>query len=183
MARRYELGRQARTRALIWRYCLTIGAFVLFAALLEVSLFARWKPFGAVPDLMIATVFAFSFFCGCYAGAITGIAAGVLIDALGSVGISILPVVYLLVGYVSGYYAKLLSASRYGNYLFYLLFVVLVRAAVTVLYASLNFAEIHLPEILLHAVLPEAAGTFLFGALLFFPVWALARWMERGQRK
>ncbi len=167
MGKKYIEGYRSRTRAMALRYTVSISVLVLMTAILQVSLFGRLQILGAVPDLSICIVLLIAYFFGQYAGAITGIGAGFVIEALGSVGISILPIVYLLIGYVAGYYAKGVGGKRFLPYLAYLGVTLIIRAATTVAYACMNYQAINLPKILLQSVLPELFLTALCGITLY----------------
>lgn len=176
---KYILGRQAKNRSLIIRYCSVIGLTVFFIAILQTSVFSRIKPFGATPDLMIATVTAISVLCGYHTGAITGIVAGFLIDALGSTGFSILPLVYFLLGYLVGYYTKIISAQGFLSYLVCLVISLVVRALTSLLCTYLVYRQFSVPTFLLKVALPEAIGTMVFGIVLFFPIFLLVKWLKK----
>lgn len=174
------LGYRARERSRIILYTVTVGIMILVFSSLQVSLFARIRPFGAVPDLMLCLVLGIALFGGEYAGAIAGIAAGFVIEAIGSRGISLLPVAYMIYGYVVGYYAK--HTRGYLSYLFYLGIGLLLRAALTVAYTCMNYRIIDLPSILLYSVLPELLGTALVGCVMYVIVKPLCFLMDRGKQ-
>lgn len=179
MARNRILGYQARTRSRMIAYTVTFALLILFLACMQVAFFGKLQLFGAVPDLMICTVLIIAYFSGAHAGAMTGIAAGFVIEALGSRGISILPVVFMIGGYLVGYYAHLLNAKRYSTYLFYLAGALALRAALTVVYACINYQSVNLINILLHSVLPELGVTAVAGLILYFPIGGICRLLER----
>lgn len=179
MPQKYILGRQAQNRSMIIRYCTVIGLTLVLAVILQTSVLSRSKPFGATPDLMLCTVLAFSFFLGCHAGGITGIVAGYLTDALGSVGFSLLPLIYFLLGYFIGHYVKVLNARRYVFYLVTLGIALVVRFLTTLIYTLLSLSSFHFPSFLLSVALPELLGTALFGAALYFPIYAICRRLTR----
>ena len=178
---KYILGRQAKNRSLVIRYCTVIGITIFIVAILQTSILSRIKPFGATPDLMIATVTAIAVLCGCHTGAITGIVAGFVIDALGSTGFSILPLVYFLLAYLIGYYTKIISAHGFLSYLVCLVISVAVRALTSLLYTYLTFRQFHIPTFLLKVAMPEAIGTLVFGIVLFFPIFFIVKWLNQKQ--
>ena len=179
MSQKYVSGYRAQTRARAARYILSISGAILLLAVLQTTLFARARIFGAIPDLMLCAVICIAYFLGRYAGAVTGIGAGVLIEALGSVGVSILPVVYLLCGYLAGHYARAVTPKRYGAYLVYLAVALPVRAATTLTYACLSYHSIDLPKILLQTVLPELVATAICGCVLYVPLMLLGRAIDK----
>lgn len=171
---------QARKRAV---FCtLAVSLMILLLSSVQVSLLARFQLFGATPDLMLCFVLCIFYFWGKYAGAVTGIAAGFVIEAIGGQGISLLPVIYMLFGYVGGAYARTVHPKRLIPYLFYLFCGLVLRAAVTLLYACMMWEKVSLPDILLNSVLPEAGGTLIVGILIYAPIKGLCGLVDRVTR-
>ena len=179
MSQKYILGHRAQTRTRAIRYTVLIGLLLILLAVLQVSFFPRFRLFWGIPDLMIVAVLCLSYFSGRYMGAITGIAAGFLIDAIGSTGIVILPLCYLFLGYLAGHYAKVLGHSGYLSYLVYLGITLLYRAVITVLLACMSYSSVNLIKILIYSVLPEMLMTALAGCLLYFPLKLLCIFLAK----
>lgn len=165
------------------RYTVSISALVLLVAVLQVSLFGTLQIFGTVPDLCICTVLLIAYFFGPYAGAITGIGAGFVIEALGTLGISVLPVVYFLVGYFMGYFAKGVSGKRFFSYGIYLAVTLAVRSVTTVAYAGMNYQYLDLPKLFLQTVFPEAFLTAVCGCALYPAVKCFCRLVARERKE
>ena len=166
----FSSGRPVKGRDRLVRISLLCGLLLLLGALLQVTLLSEWRIFSTVPDLMLVLVVALGFFCGMHTGAVCGIAGGFLIDALGSFGLSVLPLFYMLVGYIVGHYARAVYPKRFGAFLPYVAISILCREAVTLTLAAATYREVHLPSLLLRSVLPEAVLTFLWAMLLYFPM-------------
>ena len=180
---KWSADRHARTRAEIVNSIILIGAVVLVLSTLQVTLFAREKIFGAVPDLTLVAVLCVAYFRGRYAGAVTGIGAGFLIDAMGAVGISLLPLAYLFFGYTVGYFTRTQIQKKYDVYLLCLVAALLFRAVLTTAYTVYSYKTLQLGEILSHAVLPEFFATAISGLILFFPLLPLLGRQKRKDRK
>ena len=181
---KYILGRRAQTRSEAIKYTAAIGGLLVLVSVLQVSFFARFRFFGAVPDVMLCTVLCLAFFCGRYTGAISGMAGGFLIEAIGGTGgVVLLPLIYFLYGYVVGHYCRAVILKRFSSYSFYLFTAVALRAAVTLLYACLTYERIRLPYLFLQILLPEAAGTRLVGCVLYFPMRLFYRLLHQSRRK
>ncbi|MBQ9806034.1 MAG: rod shape-determining protein MreD [Clostridia bacterium] len=179
MSQKYILGRHAQTRKQSVRYVVVISLLLLLLSVIQLSFFGRFRIFGAIPDLMIAAVLCIGFFTGPYTGAVSGIGAGFLIDALGTSGISVLPLCYLLAGYLTGYYARKESQKGLVQYLIFLAVTLVYRAVITVLYAWIVLGSSNFAALLLGAVLPELFGTALAGLALYFPMRLLCGWLEK----
>ena len=175
MSRNRIMGFEAKARSRLVVFCISLALLLLLGAILQTSVFGRLTYVGAVPDLMICIVTCVAFFNGRYHGAITGIAAGALIETLASTGIVLLPLFYMLFGYIAGHYARAVQPKRFIPYLFYLMFALFLRAGLTVLYACLTYRNIHLLQILLHAVLPEMLATAIAGVCLYLPLMLFCR--------
>ncbi len=176
MARNRILGYRAQTRASILANTVVYASFFLLLALIQTSLLGRFRPFGTLPDLMLCGVLGVAYFAGKYTGAISGLFAGFLIEALGSQGLSLLPVLYLLLGYTLGHYASAGGARRALRYLIFLSVSLLMRAGVTVWYVSLTYGTVFpLSYTLFEVVLPELIATAVSGLILWIPCGLVAR--------
>lgn len=159
---------KARSRLIV--FALLLALLLLLGAVLQTSVFGRLTYIGAVPDIMLCIVTCIAFFNGRHHGAITGLAAGALIECIASTGVVLTPLFYMLFGYLAGHYGRAVQPKRFVAYLFYLMFALFLRAGLTVLYVCLIYHNIHLLQILLHAVLPEMLTTALAGILLYLPM-------------
>lgn len=179
MSGKYIRGRFSQNRIRAAKFILTELALFLVLILLQTTLFARYRIFGAIPDLCYAGLILVSYFCGKETGAVTGIAAGFAVEALGSVGISLLPVFYLFCGYVCGYFTRAILPRRFSAFAAVLGVAVPVRAAITLIQMCLTYSSVNLPRILLYSLLPEMLATALFACALYWPVRKLCAWMEK----
>ncbi len=179
----YSQRQSAQARNTMLRYILVISLTVFVLALLQLCVLGKFRILGVIPDLMLVGVLVFSFFLGRYTGAITGIGAGIFIEALGSTGISLLPVFYLLCGYIAGHYARAVIPKRFTVFLLYFGIALLLRSGITVTYVCLTDSRIHLPSILLHIVLPELFVTAVCGCLLYHPLRLLCLFLEKKAKR
>ncbi len=179
MSQKFVFGRLSQNRARAVKFVLTETILFLAVILLQTTLFARIRLFGAVPDLCFVTLILVSYFCGKEVGAITGIVTGFAVDALGSLGISLLPIFYLFCGYLFGYFTRAIYPKRYSSYLVVLAAAIPVRMVITFVCICINYQTIHLIEILGGILLPEAAATVIFATVLYFPVRKICIFMNR----
>ncbi len=170
---KYILGRRAQSRSEVLRYSILLAVTLILVATLQVSLFSRFRLLGAVPDLMICTVLCFAYFDGLHTGAIAGIAGGFLIEAIGSTGVILLPLFYLLLGYLTGHYARTVVPRSYLPYLVYLGLTLILRMGLTLFYACISYRSIDLPLLLIRTLLPELLVTAIAGCVIYFPM----RWI------
>ena len=175
MSRNRMMGFESKARSRLVMFGIWLALILLLGAILQTSVFGKFTYIGAVPDIMLCIVLSISFFSGRHYGAITGIAAGALIEAMASSGIVLLPLFYMLFGYLTGHYARAVQPKRFIPYLFYLMFALFLRAALTILYACLTYQSIHLVQFLIHAVLPEMLTTAVAGVCLYLPLKLFCR--------
>ena len=179
MSQKYIRGRASQNRIQAAKYILTECGLFLAVILLQPTLLSRYRILGAVPDLCYVTLILVAYFCGKETGAITGIAAGFAVEALGSVGISLLPVFYLFCGYVCGYFTRAIVPRRFSAFAAVLGVAIPVRGAITLIYMCVTYRSVNLPQLLVHNILPEMLVTALFALPLYWPVKKICEWLNR----
>ena len=75
---------------------------LIFFALLQTTIFARFRFFGAVPDLMLPLVIAVGMTEGARWGAVFGVIAAFVIESLGGAPVSLLALLYAPAGCLAG---------------------------------------------------------------------------------
>ena len=175
MSRNRMMGFEAKARSRLVVFGVSLALLLLVGAIFQTSVFSKLTYVGAVPDLMLCIVLCVSYFNGRHHGAITGLAAGALIEAIASSGVVLSPLFYMVFGYMAGHYARAVQPKRFIPYLFYLMFALFLRAALTILSACLTYQNISLLQIIAHAVLPEMLATALAGVCLYFPLMLFCR--------
>ena len=175
---KYIMGHRAKTRSVIIKYTVIVGLLLIVLASMQASLLSRFRIFGAVCDLMICAVVCMAFLGGRHMGAIVGIAGGFLVEALGSTGVMLLPLFYMLLGYIVGHYARAMQ-KKYTSYLLYLGLTLLYRAVITLFYTCITYQSINLPQIILRILLPEAILTAIAGCVIYFPMLLLFWGLEK----
>jgi len=140
-------------------------------ALLQTTVFARFRPFGAIPDLMLAFTVAIALTEGERFGAVCGLIAAFIIESLGSGSVSLLPLLYMPAGYFCPIITRLYLTDSLPVRLIYTAVCTLARVLITLFYLALTVPRFDLPVILGDIILPEYASTFLMS----LPVHALVR--------
>ncbi len=182
MAQKYIMGHRAQARERVVRYFVLTAVLLAVCATVQVSVLSRYRIFGVAPDMMLSVVLLLGYFGGRQLGAICGIAAGVLVEAMGWHGIVLLPLFYLFCGYLTGHYARSLT-NGFLLYLPYLAIALPCRAAVTLLYASLTYQSIHLTDLLMQTLLPELLLTAALGCALYSPMKGFYGLLERKSKQ
>ena len=146
--------------------------------LLETTFFARFRPFGASPDILIVTVMAIGMYDGGRAGAVYGIWIGFVADTLGGAGITVLPLAYMLVGYICGVVAEDYYRRTVLLFLIFDAAVCAARMFITLLYVFLTWPSFDFGAVFGAAILPELAATAVCAptpAIILLPVYLIFR--------
>ena len=155
--------------------CLSL--LVLFFVFLQTSFFGFYPIFGAVPDLTLILVLSSGLFLGEKAGGLVGLFGGILLEALGSFGVTLLPLLYFLLGFFAGFYGRV-RGETFPGYLLYFGISLAYRAIITIIYANMTYQSVNFLQLLWHTILPEALATAVVGLLLFLPLRALCRRLD-----
>ena len=173
----YEFGPGTHSRKKFSTSVFFLLLVLLGAALFQTSFFGFLKLFGAVPDLTLIVILCAGLFLGDRPAGILGLAGGILLGALGSFGISLLPLFYFLFGFFVGTYGKGRGES-FPGYLLFLSISLVYRAIMTIIYASMTYRSVNFLTLLWRAVLPELLATAILGILLFLPLRAICRRLD-----
>lgn len=145
--------------------CIVCGVLLILFSLLQTTLFTRFRPFGAVPDLILPLVVAVAISEREKFGAIFGIIAAVVIESLGGSAFSILTILYMPVGYIVGalsvHYFRDSAAVR----TLYTVSTSLLRALFTIFILLATVGGITFISLMADAVLPELLANILFAIL------------------
>ena len=158
------------------KFIVTEMGLFLILLILQTTVMARWRWFGAVPDLCFAGLILLSCFCGKETGAVTGIALGFCVDALGSTGISLLPVCYLFCGYLWGYFGSVYGRQSTLTCFLLALAALPVRTVITLLLTLLSHHGVTFLPLLLN-LLAELGANALATVALFFPLRRIGRFL------
>ena len=167
MRRRYR--REGISPDLIKRVLL-YGLLLLLLSAAESSFLGQLRYLPAVPDLILGATVAVTLLDSQRAGAVFGVAGGFLSDALGSTGISLSPILYLLVVLTVG----ALASKMMGNLPSYSLLMIpalLLRGGFSLGVATLLWGYSPLAFVLRHMVLPELVWT----AILCIPTYGAVK--------
>jgi len=147
-----------------------VGALLILFALLQTTLFSRFRPFGAVPDLILPLVVAVAMSEREKFGAIFGIVAAFVIESLGGGAVSILPILYMPVGYIVGALSVYYFRDSVVVRALYTVVTSLLRALFTIFTLLATVGGITFISLMGDAVLPELLANVIFATLPHFAV-------------
>lgn len=135
---------------------------MVFFVLLQTTVFSAVRPFGAIPDLMISFTAALAVTEGRKWGAVFGIIAAVVIEALSVNDVTLLPLIYMPIGFFCGVFCKYYFTGSFPVRTIITFATLPLRAIVTAAYAYFSPISITSAEIFYDIVLPETAATLFF---------------------
>ncbi|MBQ7921344.1 MAG: hypothetical protein IJ325_02045 [Clostridia bacterium] len=134
-------------------------------ALLQTTLMTRFRPFGAVPDLMLPLVVGIAMTAREKWGAVSGIIAAFVIESLGGASLTILPLLYMPVGYLCGILSIQYFRDCFAVRAMYTVVTGLLRGVVTLIILYATTPNTSLIDAVCVAVIPEFFATVLFTPL------------------
>lgn len=143
-----------------------VGALILVFAMLQTTVFAKFRLFGAVPDLMLSLVIAMGITEGERWGSITGLICAVLIEAVGGGGgLNLLPLLYVPVGFTTGILGTYYYKDSVPVRAIYQAGIGLLKCVVTVLYTYSAFEKVSFGLVMTGVVIPEYFSTLLMSVI------------------
>ena len=145
---------------------------VLLFAVFDSTVSHRIGFYGTTPSLCLALIAATAVFDGKKAGSVVGLSAGVVTHALGGVGVSILPIVWALLGWFSAARehgtpsrdnADRDFLRRFSNFAVCLALCCGVGIVTTAVSLFLTAGRFNIFSAFVKLLLPEALGTFVYG--------------------
>lgn len=149
---------------------LICAVLIIFFAMLQSTFFSRFKPFGAIPDLMFALTVAIAFSEGEKWGGVCGIAAAVIIDSLTNVGISLLPILYMMAGVMCGYLVRDFFSNTALPRVAVITLFTFGRSVVTLI-CAVTVTDAPISSIIIDMIIPEYFSTVLMSAPVYLVVW------------
>lgn len=160
---------------------LTYLGLLCFFAVLQTAFFSRFGLFDSTPDLMFAGVITISMFEGEKGGGIAGIAAGFLIESIGGVGLSLLPLPYMLCGYICGLCFNYIYNRNFATWALFILISFIFREVFTLMYISIIRPSTSFFYAFRSVLLPEYFSSVLAAPLLYFLIRPVAKLFHRGR--
>lgn len=160
-----------------------VAVYALYAAVLicTVSSFlpaAGYK--GAIPDLILCATVAVAYFEGERSAAVFGTAAGFALEAVGSVGFSILPVFYMLAGCVGALLFSRALQKHFGAYMLYTALFMLMRSIISIIYIQFSMPDYSIATAFDRVLLDEYGLTLVCAAIVFFATMGISRLLKIG---
>ena len=169
MVHMWHLGLAIDTESIIKG--LVAGFLIFFFSMLQVTVFSALRPFGAVPDLILPLVIAIGITEGERWGGVCGLAGAFLIEALGSAGVTVLPLLYVPCGFIAGVLGTYYLRDSVVIRVIFTFASGILRALFTVICVLITYKSPSASVMFRNIVFPEFIATFIFAALPHITAW------------
>ncbi len=150
---------------------LICAALIVFFAMLQTTVFARFKFFGTTPDLMFALTIAIAFSEGEKWGGVCGLICAIVIDSLSGYGLTLLPIAYVAAGVLCGNLVRDFFSNTALPRIAVITLFTIGRSVISLISASF-LVNITFLEIMSTIIIPEYFSTVIMSAPVYFIVWA-----------
>ena len=140
---------------------LLCALLIVIFSLTQTTLFTRLRPFGVVPDLMLPLTVAVAMTLREKWGAIFGIAAAFVIESLGGSSFTVLPILYMLTGYIVGILSSNYFRDSFAVRVLYTLVTSAARAVFSFITLLSTLANFNLLFVLKDVLIPEFFANLL----------------------
>jgi len=148
-----------------WLRGLVCALLLVFFTALQVTVFARLKPFGAVPDLVLPLVCSVAITTKEKWGAVFGLVAAFVVDSVTGATVAVLPLLYMPLAYCLGIISRYLFRDTLLVRFTYIAATSLLRSVVTLFLALATVGALSLPELAVKVLLPELLANIVFALI------------------
>lgn len=142
-----------------------IGVLIVFFTLLQTTLFARFRLFGAIPDLMLPFVIAVGTLEKERWGAVCALIAAFFIDAAGGTQITLLPLLYVPAAFAVGILTTHRLRDSFPVAAAYTVVTSILRGVITYIIATVTIHGITSSDVMLDIVIPEFGANLVIAAI------------------
>lgn len=152
----------------------TVGMIILDTLLIftcgviQTSFFPALSIFRASPDLLLSAVIGLAVWQGEKSGAVSGIGAGIMAMSLGGAGTALLPVFYMLSGYLTGIIAKINFKNNLLSWFIYMTAAAFSRSLFSFLYSLFALRDSNMLVTFANIVIPEFFMTVAFSVINYY---------------
>lgn len=161
----------------IFAVAIRVFLIVLFAVL-QTTVFVRFRLFSSTPDLVLAVVLAIAIRDKMIGGAAYGVLAGFIIDSIGAVGFAPNPLFLGAIGLFAGYFSQVRFSDNIAVRAIYIVAAALLKSMLTLMMCALTINGFVLSEVFVTTVMPEFFTTVIFCAVPFSAVWLCTRSLD-----
>lgn len=148
---------------------------VIFFALLQTTVFARFKPFGAIPELMLVLTIAIAVSEDEKTGAVFGLISAVVISSISGKNTVWLPLFYVPTGYICGYLSTYRFTRSIAVRFVYTLSACILRSVLTAAEAMKALKGATVLSVIEKILVPELLSTLILALPVHVIAWLCLR--------
>lgn len=162
---------------------ITLILTTIFCFLLQTTIFQSLKLAGISPNIMLILVVSIGFMRGRTEGMLVGFFSGLLLDILYGGYLGIFALVYLLIGYINGYFNHMFFSDEYllpiglilGNDL-------ILNLCIYILYFLMR-NRLDFLFYLRYTILPEMIYTIVITLVLYKLLLVIDSWLKSNEKR
>ena len=156
-------------KRMLLRRIIVYSILFFILGIVQCSFFARLKPFGATPNIVLGAVCAVIMLDNKKSAAICAIAAGYFIDALGAIPPSFSPLILLLSVAILGKVSDKMM-PQFASFSVLMLPTIVLNAVFTYITSWINLRTVPSSSTIISVILPEMLSTLVFCLPIYFIV-------------
>lgn len=163
----------SKSRIKPWRVAVYSAIYLVLIFILAIFQTSPINIFGHTPDALLALVCAIGFIFGRGYGAIFGLISGVMVWLLGGVGFTLIPILYVLCGYLCG---ELISRFLSPNFVSFIIFGIMagvLREIFTLIHFGLISEKFDLWQLINDVIIGEYFAYILCLIPAYFTVFTV----------
>lgn len=157
--------------------------FIVFAFLMQCTVFRALDFGGVIPNLCIIVTAAYGFMRGKKSGLLTGFFSGLLMDIFFGSSIGFYALIYMYIGYLNGVFRKMFYPEDIKLPMIMILFSDLIYGLLCYIFAFLLQGRFNFGYYLLNIILPEMVYTIVVTCVLYPLILFTEGRMERKERE
>lgn len=167
---------------IILKKVLITALIIIVAFILQTSVFSNFELAGVTPNIILIVTSYLGFFRGRKSGIIVGFSCGLLLDLFFDSYFGVYALSFMLIGYLNGVFRKLIFVDE-------ILFSILIVALSDLLYGIGNYFVFLFNKrtsfifYLFNLILPEVIYTVVIAFFLYFIIYHLSHFMDKGDGK
>lgn len=160
-----------------------INAIVIFVCfLLQTSFFVAFKLANVTPNILIILISSIAIMRGQKEGMVVGFVCGILIDLLYSPYLGIFAFIYMMFGFVDGYFNKVYYANDILMPMLVIGFSDLTYGLCMYIGYGLLHNHLHFLTYFGRIILPETVYTAAIGMVLYRVFFRINKWLENYEK-
>ena len=157
-------------------------AAAFFTAIIQTGFFLNFRPLDVAPDLCLALCVAVSIKYGAKNGALTGLFSGLCLDALSSVGISLLIPFYFAISIALGLWAEGKNTRGAATFAAAISVSSLLRISLIFFEVCLSSPSIDIGALAGKVLLPNLLITLLFSPVIYLAVFLYGKLLDKDDK-